>query len=66
MRSSSAGTSPTKLTDLLVMRDDGLVDMNESEIRVNQPGRLLVRNICSVFDLYLRTNNEKTGYSRAI
>ncbi len=51
---------------LAIMRDDGLVDMNESEIRVNQPGRLLVRNICSVFDLYLRTNNEKTGYSRAI
>jgi len=51
---------------LQTMRDDGLVDFNESEIRVNPPGRLLVRNICSVFDLYLRTNTEKNGYSRAI
>lgn len=51
---------------LAIMRDDGLIEMNDTEIRVNQPGRLLVRNICSVFDLYLRTNNEKTGYSKAI
>ena len=37
---------------LRVMEEDGLVDIAHDEIRVLEPGRLLLHNICTVFDTY--------------
>jgi len=41
-----------ELGRLEALRQDGLVEINDAEIRVLAPGRLLVRNICMVFDSY--------------
>ena len=38
---------------LAVMCDDGLIEMNKQSIEVTGKGRLLIRNICMVFDRYL-------------
>ncbi len=46
------------------MRDDGLVEMDNSHIQVTDPGRLLIRNICMVFDIYLE--KAKARFSRVI
>ncbi|MEQ6341775.1 MAG: oxygen-independent coproporphyrinogen III oxidase [Gammaproteobacteria bacterium] len=51
--------------DLLSMQNDGLLQINELNVHVLPAGRLLIRNICMVFDAYLR---EKAGqrYSKVI
>ncbi len=51
--------------DLLSMQNDGLLQIDERHIHVLPAGRLLIRNICMVFDAYLR---EKAGqrYSKVI
>jgi oxygen-independent coproporphyrinogen-3 oxidase len=36
------------------MEEDGLVELSDDEIVVGETGRLLVRNICMVFDSYQR------------
>jgi oxygen-independent coproporphyrinogen-3 oxidase len=47
------------------MQQDGLLTVDEQGITVLPAGRLLIRNICMVFDKYLR---QKTGqrYSKVI
>jgi len=55
----------TELADLKVMQQDGLLDLDEASIRVLPAGKLLIRNICMVFDRYLRTKQEKR-YSKVI
>jgi oxygen-independent coproporphyrinogen-3 oxidase len=55
-----------ELDQLQVMQDDGLVELDDATIRINPRGRLLVRNICSVFDAYLQTTEKFRGYSKAI
>jgi oxygen-independent coproporphyrinogen-3 oxidase len=51
--------------DLLSMQNDGLLHIHECNVHVLPAGRLLIRNICMVFDAYLR---EKAGqrYSKVI
>ncbi len=51
--------------DLLSMQNDGLLQFDQCHIHVLPAGRLLIRNICMVFDAYLR---EKVGqrYSKVI
>lgn len=48
------------------MEADGLVEIDAAGIRVTMRGRLLVRNICMVFDRYLREAPGHGRYSRAI
>jgi len=43
-----------EIEDLSVMQVDGLLEMNESSFFVTPAGRILVRHICMVFDVYLR------------
>ncbi len=45
-----------KLTD---MEADGLLSIDKGGIEVLPPGRLLIRNICMVFDRYLRLINQQ-------
>lgn len=40
--------------DLLSMQNDGLLHIHECNVHVLPAGRLLIRNICMVFDAYLR------------
>ena len=46
------------LEELEVMREDGLLDMDEHSITVNPIGRLLIRNICMAFDAHLKKQKE--------
>ncbi len=42
--------------ELSAMQQDGLLSINKQNIEVFPRGRLLIRNICMVFDVYLRQN----------
>jgi len=48
-----------ELDELRVMADDGLVGVEGPVIRVLPPGRLLIRNVCMVFDRYLRDSRSR-------
>jgi len=50
---------------LLAMAADGLLEIDGQGIRVNPSGRLLVRSICAVFDVYLSERNRQR-FSRVI
>jgi len=43
-----------ELEQLQAMQADGLLEIDQDAIRVRPVGRLLIRNICMVFDRYLR------------
>jgi oxygen-independent coproporphyrinogen-3 oxidase len=43
-----------ELGELAAMQDDGLLAVTDTEITVQPAGKLLIRNICMVFDRYLR------------
>ena len=44
---------------LQTMADDGLLALSDRSIRVLPAGRLMIRNICMVFDHYLRQQSEQ-------
>jgi len=46
------------------MQEDGLVNVDGGTIQVTDPGRLLIRNVCMVFDIYLE--KAKARFSRVI
>ncbi|MCQ8104693.1 oxygen-independent coproporphyrinogen III oxidase [Methylomonas sp. SURF-2] len=54
----------TELNNLKSMRDDGLISMDETGVTVQPAGRLLIRNICMVFDKYLAQKQQQ--FSRVI
>ena len=56
----------SEIERLSAMHDDGLIELNESSIRVTAKGRLLIRNICMVFDRYLADKNNQQRFSKAI
>ena len=55
-----------ELNDLEVMQRDGLVKLTDTGIIINPPGRLLIRNICMVFDKYLRRMQDPIAFSKTI
>ncbi len=55
-----------ELADLRQLARDGLVALGGEWIVVTPRGRMLVRNICIVFDRYLRHDQETQRYSRVI
>jgi oxygen-independent coproporphyrinogen-3 oxidase len=48
------------------MQSDGLLELDEDTLQVLPSGRLLVRNICMVFDRYLRESGKRNQYSKVI
>lgn len=50
---------PEALSQLAAMRDDGLLELNPTGIRVLPAGRLLIRNVCMAFDAYLGEQSAK-------
>jgi len=53
-------------TPLQAMQQDGLLVLDDRAIRVLSAGRLLIRNICMVFDRYLKERRENQAFSRVI
>lgn len=51
---------------LAPLAKDGLVDVNDNSIQVTAKGRLLIRNICMCFDVYLRQKARLQQFSRVI
>jgi oxygen-independent coproporphyrinogen-3 oxidase len=45
---------------------DGLVTLDAERVRVTPKGRLLIRNVCMVFDRYLNPQAEPLRYSKTI
>jgi oxygen-independent coproporphyrinogen-3 oxidase len=43
-----------ELTQLRALQEDGLVELDEDWLAVTPKGRLVIRNICMIFDRYLR------------
>jgi len=54
-----------ELTRLKCMQDDGLLQLDDKDITVLPSGRLLIRNICMVFDAHLN-NDQNTRFSKVI
>jgi oxygen-independent coproporphyrinogen-3 oxidase len=55
-----------ELAQLAAMEDDGLVSLNGDWISVGAKGRLLIRNVCMVFDRYLATPGAGPRYSKTV
>jgi oxygen-independent coproporphyrinogen-3 oxidase len=49
----------TELKELSEMQKDGLLQINDNSLRVLPVGRLLIRNVCMVFDAYLRSSTDR-------
>ncbi|MBK8163435.1 MAG: oxygen-independent coproporphyrinogen III oxidase [Gammaproteobacteria bacterium] len=60
-----AGYFAAELRDLAAMQADGLLDIGADVITVHPVGHLLIRNVCMVFDRYLRGSGERR-YSKVI
>src|SRR5680860_235822 len=56
----------SELNELGEYEQLGLVELGADGITVTPKGRLLVRNVCMVFDRYLRQDRERHRYSRVI
>jgi oxygen-independent coproporphyrinogen-3 oxidase len=54
-----------ELKELSQMEEDGLLKLSKDYIKVLPLGRLLIRNICMVFDIYTRQRKERR-FSRTI
>lgn len=48
----------SEIQNLKPMVEDGLVEVSESDIYVTPAGRLLIRNVCMVFDAYLKPSSQ--------
>ncbi|MCB1645502.1 MAG: oxygen-independent coproporphyrinogen III oxidase [Pseudomonadales bacterium] len=55
-----------ELLQLETMAADGLLTLTDDEIEVSRRGRMLIRNICMVFDRYMRAMQETQRFSKAI
>jgi oxygen-independent coproporphyrinogen-3 oxidase len=55
-----------EIAELKKMQEDGLLRLEENMIRVQPAGRLLVRNICMVFDRYLKHKGSSHTFSKVI
>ncbi|MGB8516971.1 MAG: oxygen-independent coproporphyrinogen III oxidase [Gallionella sp.] len=56
----------TELPELREYEREGLLEMTDKSLIVTAKGRMLIRNICMVFDKYLRTRTEHAKYSKVI
>jgi oxygen-independent coproporphyrinogen-3 oxidase len=56
----------TEMNELREYENEGLLKLFQQSIKVTPKGRMLIRNICMVFDKYLRTRQEHAIYSKVI
>lgn len=55
-----------ELSEMLEYEREGMVKLQPDWITVTPKGRMLIRNICMVFDKYLHTKQEHARYSKVI
>ena len=55
-----------EIQTLKIMEHDGLLSLDPEKITISLQGRLLIRNICMVFDKYLRQAQSEQVFSRVI
>jgi oxygen-independent coproporphyrinogen III oxidase len=55
-----------EIIDLQQMQTDGLLKLDAKALEVLPAGRLLVRNICMVFDHYLKGSGQSSRFSKVI
>ncbi len=55
-----------ELNALQEMADDGLLAYDDKQITVMPKGRFLIRNICMVFDIYMKQQKLKSSFSKVI
>jgi len=56
----------TELKELAEYEQEGLLVLSAKSVRVTPKGRMLIRNICMIFDKYLREKQERAHYSKVI
>jgi oxygen-independent coproporphyrinogen-3 oxidase len=56
----------TEMPSLREYEQEGLLVLTPQGMTVTAKGRMLIRNICMVFDKYLRTRTEHAKYSKVI
>ncbi|MCK5725508.1 MAG: oxygen-independent coproporphyrinogen III oxidase [Thiotrichaceae bacterium] len=56
----------TEMKELAIMAEDDLLILKNGKVEVTATGRLLIRNICMVFDAYQRKQTGKQQFSKAI
>jgi oxygen-independent coproporphyrinogen-3 oxidase len=56
----------TEIADLQPFQEAGLLTLDDQWLSVTPLGRFFIRNICMVFDRYLREGRERAGYSKAV
>jgi oxygen-independent coproporphyrinogen-3 oxidase len=56
----------TELKELAEYVQEGLVTLSPQSVNVTPKGRMLIRNICMVFDRYLREKQARAHYSKVI
>lgn len=61
-----SGYFSEELEMLLDMENDGLLSLSANRIQIEPRGRLLVRNICMVFDTSLRSSAMENRFSRVV
>jgi oxygen-independent coproporphyrinogen-3 oxidase len=54
------------MPELIEYEREGLLVLSPQGMTVTAKGRMLIRNICMVFDKYLRTRTEHAKYSKVI
>jgi oxygen-independent coproporphyrinogen-3 oxidase len=55
-----------ELKELAEYEQEGLVTLSPQWVHVTPKGRMLIRNICMVFDRYLREKQQRAHYSKVI
>jgi oxygen-independent coproporphyrinogen-3 oxidase len=55
-----------EMPELREYEQEGLLTLSSQGMTVTAKGRMLIRNICMVFDKYLRTRTEHAKYSKVI
>ncbi|HTS52841.1 MAG TPA: oxygen-independent coproporphyrinogen III oxidase, partial [Burkholderiales bacterium] len=55
-----------EMKDLKPFQDAGLLTLDRQWLSVTPLGRFFIRNICMVFDRYLREGRERARYSKAV
>jgi len=56
----------TEMGELREYEREGLLNLSADTVSVTPKGRMLIRNICMVFDQYLRTRQKHAIYSKVI
>lgn len=55
-----------EMLELKEMEKDGLLLIERDKLTINALGRLMIRNICMVFDKYINTEKDSKTYSKVI